>query len=152
VSVPGPGRRGGGRANSLEESFEVKIAIATDDGLTVSRHFGRAARYAVLTVEDGAVVARELRPKFSPHGTSEAGHGVTGHAHETGPAADARHDQMASAIADCQAVICGGMGWGAYERMAANGIRPIVTELIDVDEAALACAAGAIVDHTERLH
>lgn len=131
----------------------MKIAIATDDGRTVGRHFGRAIYYAVLTVEDGAVVGRELRSKFSPHGSGievheerEAGpHGV-------GPASDARHDQMALAIADCSAVICGGMGRGAYDRMTANGIRPIVTNLQDVDEAAIECAAGRIVDHVERLH
>ncbi len=132
----------------------MKIAIATDDGRTVSRHFGRAAHYAVLTVEDGAVVAREMRrPKFSPHGSGgdvheerEAG------PHGTGPADDVRHDQMAAAIADCSVVICGGMGRGAYDRMAANGIRPIVTDLQDVDEAAAECAAGHIVDHAEWLH
>jgi predicted Fe-Mo cluster-binding NifX family protein len=130
----------------------MKIGIATDDGRTVSMHFGRAAGYAVLTVDDGAVVARELRPKFSPHGTAAAEREVSGHAHGTGPEADSRHDQMAAAIADCEAVICGGMGMGAYQRMASNGIRPIVTDIRDVDEAALACAAGTIVDHSERLH
>jgi predicted Fe-Mo cluster-binding NifX family protein len=132
----------------------VKIAIATDDGRTVSMHFGRAASYAVLTVEDGAVVARELRPKFSPHGTPAAMHEDErpGQAHGTGPAAQGRHDQMAATIADCEAVICGGMGYGAYERMVSNGIRAIVTDIRDVDEAALACAAGTIVDHVERLH
>ena len=131
----------------------MKIVIATDDGRTVSRHFGRASYYSVLTVEDGAVVGREMRPKFSPHGSGievheerEAGpHGV-------GPASDARHDQMAVAITDCSAVICGGMGQGAYDRLAANSIRPVVTDLQDVDEAAIECAAGRIVDHAERLH
>jgi predicted Fe-Mo cluster-binding NifX family protein len=59
---------------------------------------------------------------------------------------------MAAVIADCEAVLCGGMGMGAYQRMADNGIRPIVTDIRDVDEAALACAAGTIVDHIERLH
>jgi hypothetical protein len=44
------------------------------------------------------------------------------------------------------------MGQGAYDRIAANGIRPIVTDLRDVDEAAIECAAGRIVDHSERLH
>jgi predicted Fe-Mo cluster-binding NifX family protein len=72
--------------------------------------------------------------------------------HGVGPASDARHDQMAAAIADCSAVICGGMGQGAYGRMTANGIRPIVTDLRDVDEAAIECATGRIMDHTERLH
>jgi predicted Fe-Mo cluster-binding NifX family protein len=132
----------------------VKIAIATDSGRTVSMHFGRAARYAVLTVEDGVVIERELRDKFSPHGTPAAeAHEERGTGpHGTGQGSDLRHDQMASAIADCSAVICGGMGYGAYSRMEANGIRPIVTDIRDVDEAAIECAAGRIVDHSERLH
>jgi predicted Fe-Mo cluster-binding NifX family protein len=132
----------------------VKIAIATEDGHTVSMHFGRAAAYAVLVVEEGAIVARELRPKFAPHGTPAAVHedDPPGGPHGTGPSAQLRHDQMAAVIADCEAVICGGMGYGAYERMMSNGIRPIVTDLRNVDEAALACAAGTIVDHFERLH
>jgi predicted Fe-Mo cluster-binding NifX family protein len=131
----------------------VKIAIASDDGRTVSAHFGRAVYYAVLTVEDGSVVAREMRPKFSPHGSGiEAHEEREASPHGVGPASDARHDQMAAAIADCSAVICGGMGQGAYDRMTANGIKPILTDLRDVDEAAIECAAGRIVDHVEWLH
>jgi predicted Fe-Mo cluster-binding NifX family protein len=130
----------------------VKIAIATDDGRAVSMHFGRAAFYAVLTVKDGAIVERELRPKFSPHGTAEAHVEEPGFPHGTGPAADARHDQMAAAIADCEAMLCGGMGGGAYSRMTTAGIEPVVTDIRAVDEAALAYAKGEIVDHVERLH
>lgn len=131
----------------------MKIAIVTDDRRTVSMHFGRAAQYVVVTVEDGAVVARELRPKHSPHGLATEAHEERQRGpHGAGPASDARHNQMATGIADCSAVICGGMGQGAYNRMAANGIRPIVTDLRDADEAATECAAGRIVDHVERLH
>jgi predicted Fe-Mo cluster-binding NifX family protein len=131
----------------------VKIAIATDDGRAVSRHFGRAAYYAVLVVEDGAVVARELRPKFSPHGSGAAAHeeSATG-PHGMSPAAEARHDHMVASIADCSAVICAGMGAGAYARMTSHNIRPIVTDLADIDQAAIECAAGRIVDHVESLH
>jgi predicted Fe-Mo cluster-binding NifX family protein len=131
----------------------VKIAIVTDDGRTVSAHFGRAAAYAVLTVEGGAVVAREMRPKFAPHGTAAAVHDdEVGQPHGTGPGAQSRHDQMAAVIADCEVVICRGMGIGAHQRLTSNGIRPIVTDIRDIDEAALECAAGTIVDHIERLH
>ena len=131
----------------------MKIAIATDDGRTVSMHFGRAAHYAVLTVEDGVVIDRELRDKFSPHGTvAQAPHERESGPHGTGPGSDARHDQMTAAIEDCSALICGGMGQGAYDRIAARGIRPIVTDLRDADEAAIECAAGRIIDHSERLH
>jgi predicted Fe-Mo cluster-binding NifX family protein len=130
----------------------LKIAIVTDDGTTVSRHFGRAEHYAVLTGENGQIVARELRPKFAPHATLAAHEEPESGPHGTSPQAQSRHDQMAASIADCSAVLCGGMGQGAYERMRANGIRPIVTDIDDVDEAALACASGAIVDHGELLH
>ncbi len=131
----------------------MKIAIATDDGRTVTGHFGRAGHYAVLTLESGAVVGREMRPKHSPHVAATDTHQDSEKgSHGVGPASDARHDQMAAVIADCSAVICGGMGRGAYDRMTANGITPIVTDLRDVDEAAIECAAGRIVDHVERLH
>ncbi len=131
----------------------MKIAIATEDGRTVSRHFGRAPYYAVLTVEDGAVVARELRPKFSPHmaGGEPESHGGSG-PHGTDPASQARHDQMAGAVADCAAMIAGGMGQGAYDRFAALGVRPVVTDLADVDAAALAFARGELADRVELLH
>jgi len=39
----------------------MKIAVISDDGKTISRHFGRAPYYLVLTVEDGKIVAREQR-------------------------------------------------------------------------------------------
>lgn len=42
----------------------MKIAFITDDDRTISAHFGRARYYAVLTVEDGKVTAREQRPKL----------------------------------------------------------------------------------------
>ena len=38
----------------------MKIAVVTDDQQTVSRHFGRAPYYLVFTVENGAIVSREL--------------------------------------------------------------------------------------------
>jgi predicted Fe-Mo cluster-binding NifX family protein len=59
---------------------------------------------------------------------------------------------MAAAITDCDAILCGGMGRGAYDRLVANGIKPILTDIRDVDEAAIQCATGRIMDHAERLH
>ena len=42
----------------------MKIAAITDDGVTISQHFGRAPYYLVYTVEDGEIVDRELREKL----------------------------------------------------------------------------------------
>jgi len=137
----------------------VKIAVVTDDGRSVSPHFGRARAYLVVTVEDGAVVGRELRPKPAPHleaGASHGGgHGAPDGAHDgahDGPAARARHDGMIAPITDCAGVIARGMGRGAFDRISCAGIRPVVTDIVDPDDAALAFADGRIENLVGRLH
>ena len=132
----------------------MRIAVVTDDGKTVSQHFGRAANYLVATVEDGKITQRELRDKVGHNHFAAEGHGRqgAGHTHGHGPEAENRHGRMAQAIADCEAVLCGGMGSGAYQSMRARGIRPVVTDLTSIDEAVLAYAQGTIVDQVDRLH
>ena len=42
----------------------MKIAAITDDGKTISQHFGRAPYYVVVTVEEGKIANFELRDKL----------------------------------------------------------------------------------------
>ena len=133
----------------------MKIAAITDDGKTISQHFGRAPYYMVLTVEDGKIVKHEMRDKLSHAQFQSEGHDhheEAGGRHGYGPAADNRHGRMAEAITDCEALLCRGMGRGAYENMKVRNIRPVVTDIADIDEATLAYVNGQIVDHTEKLH
>lgn len=132
----------------------MKIAAITDDGQTISQHFGRAAYYLVATVENGQIVNRELRDKLGhahfmnqPHADEQPGqlHGMDAISHN-------KHLQMAESIADCEALLCRGMGMGAYESMKALGIRPVVTDIAAIDEAVMAYVGGNIVDQVERLH
>ncbi|GER80935.1 MAG: dinitrogenase iron-molybdenum cofactor biosynthesis protein [Anaerolineae bacterium CFX3] len=138
----------------------MKIAAITDDEKTISQHFGRAQYYLVATVENGQIVQRETRPKLGhnhfssqPH-EHEHEHGAEGHRHRHGadPASHEKHMQMSEAIADCEALLCRGMGRGAYESLKARGIRPLLTDIAGIDEAVLAYANGQIVDHLEKLH
>lgn len=133
----------------------MKIAAVSEDGVTISQHFGRAPFYIVVTVENGQIVARERRDKMGhtqfagePH--VEAPEGSPGHGFD--PAAQSRHARMAAAIADCQVLLARGMGAGAYESMRQAGIRPIITDIPLIDEAVKAVVEGRIVDHVERLH
>jgi predicted Fe-Mo cluster-binding NifX family protein len=131
----------------------MKIACVTDDGITISEHFGRAPYYAVLSVEEGRIVARELRDKMGHnHFAGEEHVEVPGQQHGTDAASHDKHTRMANAISDCEALLCRGMGWGAYDSMKRLGIKPVVTDIATVDEAVKAYAAGTIVDHTDRLH
>jgi predicted Fe-Mo cluster-binding NifX family protein len=132
----------------------MKIAAITDDGRTISQHFGRAPYYLVATVENGAIVNREMRDKLGhAHFANEPHEGdQPGQPHGFGPAAQNRHVQMAEAIADCQALLCGGMGAGAYQSMVERGIKPVVTEIASIDDAVMAYVEGRIVDRTDWLH
>ncbi len=129
-----------------------KIACATDDGKTISAHFGRAQYYAVVMVEEGQIVARELRPKMGHQQYGHVAHidpqGLRG----TDAGSHDKHVSMAEAISDCEALLCCGMGYGAYQSMAEIGIKPVVTDVVDLDAAVLAYACGTLEDHTERLH
>jgi predicted Fe-Mo cluster-binding NifX family protein len=132
----------------------MKIAAITDEGKTISQHFGRAQYYLVATVENGKIVSREMRSKMGhnqfvnqPHAEEKPGqpHGVD-------PASHDKHMQMADAITDCEALLCRGMGRGAYESMKVRGIRPIVTDIADIDEAVMAYVEGKITDLVDLLH
>ncbi len=148
----------------------MKIAVITDDGNTISQHFGRALFYQVLTIEDGKVVSQEQRDKpghghFAAahahdgdhHGGDHHGgdhhagdHHGAGHGHDG--ASHQKHVSMAEVISDCEAVLCGGMGMGAYQSMLSLKIQPIVTDLHDINQAVQAYIEGKLIDHTERLH
>jgi predicted Fe-Mo cluster-binding NifX family protein len=132
----------------------MKIAAITEDGKNISQHFGRAPYYLVATVENGQIVNRELRNKLGhthfmsqPHEEEQPGqlHGMDAASHN-------KHLQMAEAIDDCEALLCRGMGMGAYESMKVRDIRPVVTDIADIDEAVMSYIEGNIVDQVEKLH
>jgi predicted Fe-Mo cluster-binding NifX family protein len=116
----------------------MKIAVVTDDHLTISAHFGWAVFYEVFTVSDGKVTAHETLPKPA--------HGSFAH----GPGHD--HGQMLAPILDCQVLLAGGMGQGAHISLTQAGIQPILTDIRGIEEAIKAYLAGQLTEHPERLH
>ena len=134
----------------------MKIAAITEDGITISRHFGRAPLYLVVTIEDGRIVSRETRHKLGHAQFSGDGHeairGPDPRGHGFDPAAQVRHVRMIAAISDCEVLLARRMGAGAYESMKHAGIRPIATDLANIDDAVAAYVAGTLTDHPEILH
>ena len=154
----------------------MKIAAVTDDGRTISAHFGRATHYVVVTVADGKVVDRELRVKpghrdfvgedggeqqhdhehEQEHGQGRGrGQGrEQGQGHGFGRHSESRHARMLAVIQDCDVVLARGMGMGMGMRynLEQVGKRSIITTVADVDEAVAAFLAGSLDDHPERLH
>ncbi len=131
----------------------MKIAAVSDDGVTISQHFGRAPLYVVITVEENKVVDKETRDK-SGHHTFAAHHPdlTPGERHGYDAGSQVRHANMAETIADCQVLLCGGMGWGAYESLESYKIEPIVTDVENIDEAIQLYLDGKLINKRERLH
>jgi len=132
----------------------MKIAAVSDDGISISQHFGRAPYYVVITVEEGRTVGSEMRPKagHDVFGAQAHSHPAPGTRHGCDAGSESKHRLMAETIADCEVLIAGGMGWGAHESLRASGIRPIVTDLTDIRQAVLRLLAGDLPDLTDRLH
>ena len=132
----------------------MKIAFITQDGKTISKHFGRAPYYLVVTVEAGREVSREMRDKLShTHFAGEPHEEAGGHQarHGFSPQEQNRHFQMANAIADCETLVCGGMGSGAHHSLNERGIKPVLTDIDLIDDALKACIDGRLVDRAADL-
>jgi len=132
----------------------MRIAAISDDGITISQHFGRAPLYVVVTVEEGRIVSKETRTKTGHH-TFAAQHPpdlAPGERHGYDTGAQIRHQSMAETISDCQVLLTGGMGWGAYEGMQNYNIKPIVTDVKSIDEAVQLYLDGKLTNLMERLH
>jgi predicted Fe-Mo cluster-binding NifX family protein len=132
----------------------MKIAVVTDDEQTVSQHFGRAEYYLVFTVAGNKITSRERRDKMGHRhfASSESEHGGGGGPHGYDAASQQKHASMASAISDCQVLIAGGMGMGAYESMKSYNIKPIVTDVGDIQQAVKLYIEGKLPNLMGRLH
>lgn len=132
----------------------MKIAVISEDGTTVSQHFGRAPYYVVVTAEEGKVVDKETRDKMGHHSFAGQPHEDTapGEKHGYSAGAQSRHASMMEAITDCKVLIAGGMGWGAYENLSSQGIEPIITDIENIDEAVRLYLEGKLLNLRQRLH
>lgn len=143
------------KAQEQYESTEtVKIAVITEDGNSISMHFGRAPYYLVFTVEDSKIVNKERRDKVGHHQFAHEAHDAHDdpRGHGFGSHSEMKHQQMIGAIQDCAVIIVRGMGRGAYLAMEQANVHPFVTDIENAEEAVRAYLDGRLVDHTDRLH
>ncbi len=121
-----------------------KIAVPSDDGVTIAAHFGRSACFVVFDTEDGRVTGKEARANSAGgahHGECHGGAHEHGHEHGHGH----NHETMGQTLRDCDAILCLGMGWRAAEALKAFGVEPLMvrTEL-PAQEAVEAYLAGTL--------
>lgn len=121
----------------------TKIAAVTQDRLSLSSHFGMAPEYCVYTVEDGQITGEEtrLKPHHGQHPEHHEQHAHDGHGHA----------DMFAPIADCQVLLCGGMGTPAYQKALQAGLEVVLTSgaLPDVVQSYL---QGRVISDLRRVH
>ncbi len=117
----------------------MKIAFASDDGKTISAHFGHAQCFVVVTVKDGEILGKEERKVSEKPERSAAGHKEGAcYCHASGG-----NTARLNLLDGCQAVMCLGMGPRAADYLRFAGIRPVVlAEPMPIEQAALQFASG----------
>ncbi len=122
----------------------MRIAVPTNDGVSISRHFGRSAEFLFFDVEDKAITARATRSNAGQH-SSDAGH-----AHrQCCEHGEHSHAGVLSTLADCETVICSGIGDGAARALQARGVKIILVQPGLAEEAVSAWLAGALAEKSE---
>ena len=118
----------------------MRIAVASDDGVSISSHFGRSAGFLIFDVADNKAVKFELRQNKNHHHHDQGDCDHSNHEHSAHS-----HESFLTALHDCQAVICGGMGRRAVVDLAAKGIKPVITpQNIPAQSAAELYVAGKL--------
>lgn len=101
----------------------MKIAATYENG-NIFQHFGKSAQFKVYEIKNGAIVSAQVVD------TNGSGHGALAGfltAHQV------------------EALICGGIGPGAQQALAAAGIKLYAGQTGSADEAAQALANGTLV-------
>jgi len=102
----------------------MKIAVASDDALTIAAHFGRTRGFLIYETEEGEIKGREYRPNdFTGHAQ---GLHLAGAHHNP-------HGGILEALGDCRVVISHGMGRRLYDDLRNHGIEAFIVRERDAD-------------------
>lgn len=123
----------------------MKIAVPTNDGLSIAEHFGRSAGFLIFQTENGQITSREMKENTAQHTHAQSSCGS-----HAGQAGVHDHTAILSALTGCDVVICAGMGWRAAEALKQAGVRDvIVTRPGPVEEPVRAYLKGELTGRSE---
>jgi predicted Fe-Mo cluster-binding NifX family protein len=110
----------------------TRLAIATADGVSVADHLAHASAFIVLEIEGGAALSRTVRNRASEN--------------------CGNHATFVEMLAGCSAVVCGGIGPGAWDSLTAHGVQPLVlAAATSVEDALAGYLAGTLATTKDRV-
>ena len=109
----------------------TRIAIATTDGISVCDHLARSTAFLILEIQNGAIVSGTFRSR--PTDTCGS------------------HSEFVEMVAGANSVMCGGVGQGAVDVLAENGVEVLVLDgPHSIDEAVNGFLDGSLRFTNER--
>jgi predicted Fe-Mo cluster-binding NifX family protein len=128
-------------------SFTGKIAVASDDQLTVAGHLGRCRAFMIFEINNGTVTSKEWRENtFTHHRMMEAS-GQQPHHHEENHGHS--HAALVDGIKDCSYLISRGGGWRVVEDLKSSNIQPVFADVEKIDNAVNLFVKGELINNDE---
>jgi predicted Fe-Mo cluster-binding NifX family protein len=121
-------------------SAQQRVAFATMNGRTITKHFGHVKSFVVIEISD-LEEQRRFIVTVDESPTHERGKG-RGHDHEA----------KLVPIEDCDTIVAGGMGAPMAARIAAAGFNLILTSEKDIDETIARLIEGTLRHEPELAH
>lgn len=119
----------------------MKIAVASDDGKTISSHFGRARGFVLMDVTNDIIKSEEyIFNDFTGHAR-----GLEGHDHQHD-----RHGPILNALKEYNVVISHGMGRRIYMDLQEAGKQVFITPETNVRKAVELYTQGKLVDNPDQ--
>ena len=131
----------------------MKVAVASDDGNTISAHLGRCRSFVIYEVTEGKAVRQEtIENTFTPH-MQKGGQGGGGGQpqmlrdgrgpHGVGRAAGG-HGALMEALEGVEVLIARGMGPRLVNELSTHGIRTVFSVEENIDVAIQMLAEGKL--------
>ncbi len=120
----------------------MKIAVVTDNELTVAGHAGRCRAFLVFETENKKIINKEVRINTFTHHRQ---HTHNQHEHHHGERHNHSHNALIDGLKDCKVLIFSHGGRRLVDDLKANNIKPILTDEALAEDAVLKYLDGTLV-------
>lgn len=122
----------------------MKVAVPTNDGASISEHFGRSASFLIFEIENGQIKSRELKSNGAKHSHAQGACN-----HDSADEEPHSHAGILATLDGCEVVICAGIGQRAAEALKGRGTRILIAAPAPADDAVAAFLAGKLSPASE---
>ncbi len=111
----------------------MKIAVASDDGKTITGHVGKCEMFIVFDISDKKITNIDKRENSLTMHKKDGHQHHEHHAHQHDGVG--RHTGIINGLKDCEYLFCCSGGPGLIDDLKTNGIKTILTDEMEAETA-----------------